>query len=57
MPVTHTPNINFEDYKKLYQQSISNPEVFWSEQASKHISWQQPFQQAITHDQDDFSAG
>ncbi len=28
-----------EEYTTLYRQSIDNPELFWSEQARKHLHW------------------
>jgi acetyl-CoA synthetase len=28
-----------EDYTSLYRQSLDNPELFWSEQAGKHLHW------------------
>ncbi len=34
--------IDENQYKKMYQQSIENPEEFWSEQA-KNLDWMNPF--------------
>ncbi len=34
--------IDENQYTKMYQQSIENPEVFWSEQA-KNLDWMNPF--------------
>ena len=34
--------INDQNYRKLYQQSLENPEVFWSEQAQR-INWFKKF--------------
>ena len=34
--------IDENEYTKMYQQSIENPEVFWSEQA-KNLDWMNPF--------------
>lgn len=36
-------NINAEQYKMLYQQSIQDPNTFWAEQAEKFISWYKPW--------------
>ncbi|MEW7989011.1 MAG: acetate--CoA ligase [Candidatus Thiodiazotropha sp.] len=32
-------NINDEQYQAMYQQSISDPEGFWGEQAEKYVTW------------------
>lgn len=32
-------NINAEQYKAMYQQSVDDPEGFWAEQAKKELSW------------------
>ena len=34
--------LNKESYEKMYQESITNPDAFWSEQA-KRIDWIKPF--------------
>ncbi len=36
-------NVNAEQYKTMYQQSIDDPEGFWSEQAENYISWFEPW--------------
>ena len=38
-------HINADSYQKLYQQSIADPETFWSEQAKLFLDWDQPWQQ------------
>lgn len=35
--------IKAEDYKRLYEQSISDPETFWAEQAQSFLTWDQPW--------------
>ena len=37
--------INTEKYQQMYQQSVSNPEGFWREQAEQRIDWIRPFTQ------------
>ena len=32
-----------DEYKKLYKESIENPEEFWSKQASKYLDWIAPW--------------
>ena len=32
-------NINAEQYDRLYQSSIDDPEEFWAEQARQFLSW------------------
>lgn len=44
-----TPN----DYRELYQQSISNPEKFWAEQAKKMVTWFSPWKTVCQGDFDD----
>ena len=36
-------NINAEQYKTLYQQSVEHPETFWAEQAEKFLTWYKPW--------------
>jgi len=51
MSETHPPsaefiaqaNINAEQYKAMYQQSIDDPEGFWAEQGEKYVSWFKPW--------------
>lgn len=42
--------MNAKQYQTLYQQSIQDPENFWSEQAKKSISWFSPWQQVKSGD-------
>lgn len=58
MEKTYPPAANYlrsthltsEQYKELYQQSITNPEQFWAEQAKKFISWNSTWQHVISGD-------
>ncbi len=36
--------VNKERYQSLYQQSISDPDSFWAEQAESFLTWDQPWQ-------------
>ncbi len=36
-------NINADQFTRMYQQSIEDPEGFWSEQAENYISWFKPW--------------
>jgi acetyl-CoA synthetase len=49
LEIAKTAHINAESYQRLYQQSISEPEVFWAEQANAFLDWQQPWQQVIQY--------
>ncbi|QOL26939.1 acetate--CoA ligase [Thalassotalea sp. LPB0316] len=40
-----TTHISAQQYQSLYQQSITEPDVFWAEQASQFIDWFEPWQQ------------
>ncbi|WP_417662911.1 acetate--CoA ligase [Pseudomonas sp.] len=37
-------HINNDDYLRLYQQSIDEPETFWAEQAKTFLDWFEPWQ-------------
>ncbi|WP_394177024.1 acetate--CoA ligase [Thalassotalea litorea] len=36
-------HLSEQEYKQMYQQSIEQPDAFWSEQANKFIDWYQPW--------------
>ncbi len=36
-------NLTAEQYQELYQQSISDPETFWAQQAERFVDWYQPW--------------
>ncbi|RKL33570.1 Acetyl-coenzyme A synthetase [Fusarium proliferatum] len=41
----HRPHLaNLEEYKRLYKESITQPEKFWAERARELISWDRDFQ-------------
>ena len=40
-------NINKEQYQALYQQSITDPETFWSERANEMIDWFKPWDSVV----------
>ena len=48
--IAKNAHINRESYQKLYQQSISNPEQFWSEQATEFIDWIEPWDTTLEFD-------
>src|SRR5690606_28018746 len=37
---------NFEDYQRIYQQSVDDPETFWAEQAEK-LQWSQKWDKVL----------
>ncbi len=39
-----------ESYQTLYQQSIDNPEKFWSEQAESFLDWSKPWDETLAFD-------
>lgn len=41
-------HINKTKYQKLYQQSVEDPETFWSEQAKQFIHWIKPWNSVLT---------
>ena len=42
-------NINAEQYKTLYKQSIDDPETFWAEQAKNFLSWSKPWDKVMDY--------
>ena len=42
-------NINAEQYKTLYKQSIDDPETFWGEQAKLFLSWSKPWDKVMDY--------
>ncbi|WP_010487584.1 acetate--CoA ligase [Pseudomonas sp. S9] len=42
--VRQLAHINNDDYLRLYQQSIEQPETFWAEQAKAFLVWFEPWQ-------------
>lgn len=42
-------NINAEQYKTLYKQSIDDPETFWAEQANNFLSWSKPWDKVMDY--------
>ena len=40
---TH-PAVTEAEYQTLYQQSLEHPDAFWSDMASKQVSWHSPWQ-------------
>ena len=41
--ILNTCLLNNDQYKAMYQQSVDDPDAFWSEQASQRIDWMKPF--------------
>jgi len=44
---------SMEEYKKLYQQSIDDPEVFWAKQAEEFLYWKKPWDKVLDWSFDD----
>jgi acetyl-CoA synthetase len=43
-------HINAETYQSLYQQSITEPEAFWADQAEHFLDWMQPWNEVLSYD-------
>ena len=41
--VRQRAHLNNDDYLRLYQQSIEQPEIFWAEQAKVFLDWSKPW--------------
>lgn len=50
-----TSLIRKEDYQQLYQQSIHDPELFWTKQAKEFLDWIEPWEQLQSGDFKDAS--
>jgi acetyl-CoA synthetase len=46
----HPGALDFERYKAMYEQSVSNPDSFWAEQAKQFLTWQAPWSQVTKSD-------
>ena len=42
--------LNREQYERMYQRSIDDPEAFWSEQAKQFLTWFEPFDRVSDND-------
>ncbi|HMV80908.1 MAG TPA: acetate--CoA ligase [Leptospiraceae bacterium] len=42
-------NLNEKAYKKMYAESVKNPESFWKKQAMERITWFKPFTKVLSH--------
>src|SRR3990167_4725842 len=40
---------SLEDYNRLYQYSITNPEDFWAAQAQENLAWITPWQNVLDY--------
>ncbi len=38
---------SFDNYRKLYSESVNAPEKFWSRQAKEHLVWRKPFKDVL----------
>lgn len=43
-------HIKADDYQRLYQQSVADPDSFWAQQAESFLSWDKPWQQVCDAD-------
>ncbi len=48
--IAATAHINKEKYDSLYEQSITDPDGFWAEQAKVFLSWQKPWDRVSEFD-------
>ncbi len=42
--------VDARQFEAMYQQSVTDPEGFWAEQANRFISWQQPWNRVLDWD-------
>ncbi len=45
-----TAHINSDQYKAMYQASISQPEMFWNVQAKNYLTWDKPWDSVSEYD-------
>ena len=43
--LAETSHVNAQEYKRLYEESIENPDLFWSKQAEAFIDWEEKWDQ------------
>jgi acetyl-CoA synthetase len=48
--IAQSAHFTAESYKQLYQHSIDNPEIFWSEQAKSFLDWSHPWDKTVKFD-------
>jgi acetyl-CoA synthetase len=48
--IAEKAHINQETYRRLYEQSITDPETFWAEQAAAVLDWHRPWEQVMQFD-------
>jgi len=48
--IAENAHITAKTYQSLYQQSITEPEQFWSQQAKQFLDWSQPWDTTLTFD-------
>ena len=48
--IAENAHITAESYQTLYQQSITDPDKFWSEQANQFLDWSKPWNKTVTFD-------
>jgi len=49
-----TANLNAEQYRAMYRQSVEDPDAFWADQAQRFLDWQTPWGKVLDWD---FSKG
>jgi acetyl-CoA synthetase len=47
---TSKANLDEKLYKKMYAESIKNPEKFWKQIATERLAWFKPFTKVLSHD-------
>ena len=45
-------HIDLQMYRKMYHESISDPDIFWSRQAELFLDWKTPWNQVASYDFD-----
>jgi acetyl-CoA synthetase len=41
---------SFEEYERLYRESITSPDIFWARQAEEHLTWFRKWDKVMTYD-------
>ncbi|WP_299594663.1 acetate--CoA ligase [uncultured Microbulbifer sp.] len=42
--------VTSDDYQRMYQQSVEDPQAFWSQQANDFLQWSKPFTKVVEED-------
>ncbi len=51
-PIAERAHVSAEQYERMYQRSVDDPEGFWAEQAKTFLSWDKPWEKVLDYSYD-----